>query len=115
MKHGLAHIECLHEEVECRDQSGVPLLKLTSTTNLIYYCRIAECHDAWGKIPYFPHCWTNLAKCYETRHVGQPLPELNVLQQIPDHYNQFLPEFLNQEELERFANGATPANSLALS
>jgi hypothetical protein len=81
----MAHIECLQEEVECRDQSGVPLLKLTSTTNLIYYCRIAECHDAWGKVPYFPHCWTNLAKCYETRHVGQPLPELNVLQQIPDH------------------------------
>ncbi|KAH7333150.1 hypothetical protein BKA65DRAFT_553492 [Rhexocercosporidium sp. MPI-PUGE-AT-0058] len=104
MKHGLAHIECLQEEVECRDQRGVPPLKLTPTTNLIYYCHIAECHDAWGKIPHFSHCWRNLAIHYETRHVGQPLPELNVLQQIPGHYDQFLPEFLNQEELEHFAD-----------
>jgi hypothetical protein len=39
---------------------------------------------------------------------------LNVLQQIPDHYHQFLREFLNQEELEHIADDATAASSLAL-
>lgn len=50
MKHGLAHIKCLQGEVKCRNQRGVPPLKLTPTTDLIYYYGIAKCDDAWGKI-----------------------------------------------------------------